>query len=95
MLDLMPIVYIVSLFIKHTNRALLGPYRPQPGSDSIFHRHENTYSLKACTFSKKQCYIVIYVDPANQTPVVKNSPTTDFNSSHILIMRKNMKVFLL
>ena len=39
----------------------------------------------------KQCYVVLYINPANHAPGVKSGPTLGVISSHILTIGKTQK----
>ena len=43
-------------------------------------------------FIMQQCYMVIYIDPANDAHEVQNGPTTEEIISHILTMGKPCKI---
>ena len=46
---------------------------------------------KAFILSVKQCFLVLYINPANHAPGVKNGSTLEVISSHILTMGKTHK----
>ena len=46
---------------------------------------------KACIFSMQQCFMMLYIDTANDDPGVQNGPTPGDISSHILTMGKASK----
>ena len=75
-----------------------GPYGPRPRGchgkniKKIF--FSKTTRPKAFIFCMKQCLVVLYINPANHAPGVKNGPAPGVISSHRLTMGKTKNLLL-